>query len=67
MQMLKFVRGDHEYRQVSVHEDGSYRIWAQTGGIGKRHENFGAYYQHLMENGWRKASLSEMLEAKYRR
>lgn len=65
MQMLNFVRGKGEYRQVSVSKDGSYRIWAQTGMLGKRHENFEEYFQHIKTNGWRKATLYEFLKAKY--
>ena len=65
MQMLRFVRGDNEYRQVSIEEDGTYRIWAQTGMIGKSHENFNEYYRHLIKNGWRKATLREYLNAKF--
>ena len=65
MQVLRFVRGEKEYRQVSIKEDGSYRIWAMTGGLGKVHENFNEYYKHLLETGWRKASLDEMLRDKY--
>ena len=67
MQMLFFVRNNNEYRQVSVDEDGNYRIWAQTGFIGKSHENFDEYYQHLVKNGWRKATNREYLRAKYAR
>lgn len=65
MQMLKFVRGENEWRQVSVRSDGSYRIWAQTGNIGKCHENFEAYYKHLKENGWRKVDNSEFYRVKF--
>ena len=65
MQMLNFVRGKGEYRQVSINPDGSYRIWAITGAIGKTHENFEKYYQHLKENGWRKVTIREYLQAKY--
>lgn len=65
MQMLNFVRGENEYRQVSIDEDGSYRIWAQTGTIGKRHENFNEYYQHLIANGWRKVNNREYYATKY--
>ena len=65
MQILRFIRGKNEYRQVSIADDGSYRIWAQTGLIGKRHENFNEYYQHLIDNGWRKATLTEFLNVKY--
>ena len=67
MQMLRFVRGEHEYRSVSVEEDGTYRIWAQTGSIGKLHEDFNSYFQHLRKNGWKKTDLREFLKTKYRR
>ncbi len=47
MQVLRFVRGKGEYRQVSISKDGSYRIWAMTGGLGKVHENFNEYYKYV--------------------
>lgn len=65
MQMLNFVRGKGEYRQVSINPDGSYRIWAMTGAIGKTHENFEKYFHHMKANGWRKATAREYLRAKY--
>lgn len=67
MSTLWFVRNSNEYRFVTVEKDGSYRIWAMTGMIGKKHEDFKKYYQHCIKNGWRKASYAEYLAAKYKR
>ena len=66
MQILYFSRGN-EYRAIAVEEDGSYRIMAKTGSIGKTHENFSEYFKSISENGWKKCSHYDYLKLKYKR
>lgn len=65
--ILYFVRDKGEYREVIIcRTDNTYRVVAMTGGIGKRHENANEYVKSIINKGWRRCSLTEMLWAKYK-
>jgi hypothetical protein len=58
-QVHYFVRGDENSltgsRQVWEHDDGTYRIWTETG-LGKLHKNVEEYLTEIKEKGWTEVS-----------